>query len=255
MEYIADSSSDEDLLEDSDKEKTEKRSNKRKKRGDEENEEEKQPDENEGEEQPTEEEAVDEAVQEAVAAVVAGVYPSATEAQRRALRKALHEHGNAVLVVLEQWKSGTTQQQMDAQMAFGFFHLNSLDRDGEYIPKNAPPSLSYLFNANQRDKLKRLAKTVKDKYAQDFWCRSNWPKFDGFLVHVNEVKANRTGNEYSNPALKKRIKTQVCVLGATHEALERFDQAFNPQIDLEAYTIYRTTDPMGFAEKVHEQEP
>jgi hypothetical protein len=191
----------------------------------------------------------------AVAAVVAGAYPNATEEQKRELLKGLHEHGNAVLATLERWKThGTTQQKIYAQMVIGYMQMKTLDEVGEPIPKNAPPTIQYLFKANQRDKLKQLAVTVHDKYAQDFYCRINWPKFDGFLVHINEVRGNKTGNEYANPALKKCAKTQVCVLSASQDALDRFQKAFNPKIDTNVYTFYKTTDPVAFAEKVHEKE-
>jgi hypothetical protein len=110
----------------------------------------------------------------AIAAVVAGE-------QKRELLKGLHEHGNAVLATLEQWKThGTT-----AQMVIGYMQMKTLDEVGEPIPKNAPSTIYYLFKANQRNKLKWLAATVHDKYAKDFYCRNNWPKFDGFLVHIN----------------------------------------------------------------------
>jgi hypothetical protein len=54
-------------------------------------------------------------------------------------------------------------------MAIGYMQKKTLDEVGEPIPKNAPPTIQYLFKSNQRDKLKRLAVTVHDKYAQDFY--------------------------------------------------------------------------------------
>jgi hypothetical protein len=68
------------------------------------------------------------------------------------------------------------------------------------------------------------------------------------------VKGSKTGNEYANPSLKKHAKTQLCVLSASHEALNRFEKAFYPDIDTDVYTFYKTTDPAAFAEKVHEKE-
>jgi hypothetical protein len=68
------------------------------------------------------------------------------------------------------------------------------------------------------------------------------------------VRGNKTGNEYANPALKNRAKTQVCVLSASQDALHHFQKAFNPKIDTDVYTFYKTTDPVAFAEKVHEKE-
>ena len=68
---------------------------------------------------------------------------------------------------------------------------NAGGEQDEVVPDNAPPSIQYLLNAIKRAKLQRLAGSFKEKFANDFFCRQNWPKFDGVMVNINEVKPNR----------------------------------------------------------------
>jgi hypothetical protein len=197
-------------------------------------------------------------LRQAVADMIAGCHPEATEAQKAALRQALDQHHDYLGALLEEWmKNGDVQEKLNAQIVVGYLHIHGgmMGNSTEQIPKNAPPSIHYLLNANQRNKIHRLATTVHDKYSTDFYCRQNWPKLDGFLVHVNEVKPNKSGTEYKDPMKKKRKKTQIVVLAASHAALDRFRAAFKPRIDESSYTYCETTDPRLFADKVHEHEP
>lgn len=108
------------------------------------------------------------------------------------------------------------------------------------------------MNANQRKKLQRLALTFKEKYAVDFFCRRNWPKLDGIMIHINEVKPNNTGSGFKEESLKKRSKTQVTVLGASEGALERFRAALNPQINKDTFTYFETSNPFEFCAQMEE---
>jgi hypothetical protein len=68
------------------------------------------------------------------------------------------------------------------------------------------------------------------------------------------VKPNSTGTGFKDESLKKRAKTQVCVLGASNEALARFHAAMNPQVDEATHTYFETTIAKEFARKCQEND-
>jgi hypothetical protein len=176
------------------------------------------------------------------------------------MRQVMEDHSDYLAVLFDRWSSSDdVEERRNAQMVVGYMQLHNM-RNGnggnneEIVPKNAPASIHALLNANQRSKIQRLASSFHSKYAVDFYCRQNWPKFDGFMVHINEVKPNSTGTGFSDESLKKRETTQICVLGASQEALDRFQAAMNPQIDEASYSYFVTNNVAEFCEKLREGE-
>jgi hypothetical protein len=109
-----------------------------------------------------------------VAEVLAGCDPAATHMQRDRMNQHMQQHREFVTTLLDQWTaSADVEERRNAQMVVGFMQLNQMrsnqnNNEQEIIPKNAPRSIHYLLNANQRAKIKRLAATFKDKYGRDF---------------------------------------------------------------------------------------
>lgn len=200
---------------------------------------------------------------EVIATVLAGVDPLATPEQEEQMRAAMTEHFHFISDLLVNWAaSPVADERRNAQMVVGFMQLHQItnptsttqEEEEEIIPKNAPPSLQFLLNANQRAKIERLAMTFKEKYAVDFYCRRKWPKLDGIMVHINEVKPNKSGTGFKDVALKTRKKTQVCVLGASEEALERFRNALQPNVDEESYNYFESVHVNEFCAKLMEDD-
>ena len=121
--------------------------------------------------------------------------------------------------------------------------------DGEeQVPAQAPRSIHALLNSNQRLKVERLATSLHSKHSNDFFCRPGWPKLDGFYVHINEVKANKSGTETKNVAAKKRDVTQISVLATSKSSLQRFQAAFCPK--QEEFDYFETTSVDAFCKRL-----
>lgn len=197
-----------------------------------------------------------------VAEVVAGCDPAATIQQRDRMKELMAEHLEYLGDHFATWfKSHNMEERRNAQKIIGYMGMEQIlndnyamisqqqrnkraredDDDGVPVPLGAPPTIPYLLNANQRSKLHRLASTFREKYAVDFFCRHNWPKLDGIMVHINDVKPNKSGASRKDESLKKRSKTQVTVMGASLGALDRFRDALLPQGD-----YYETTNVAEF---------
>jgi hypothetical protein len=100
----------------------------------------------------------------------------------------------------------------------------------EYIPSGAPPTLRYVLHRNQREKLKRLLETAVRRFGHDFYCRRNWPKFDGYVLLINELLPNKAGREEERID-KKRKRTQIILLGSSKETISRAKAAIDFHID------------------------
>ena len=122
------------------------------------------------------------------------------------------------------------------------------DEDEEQVPSQAPRSIHALLNSNQRLKVERLATSLHSKHSNDFFCRRSWPKLDGFYVHINEVKANKSGTETKNVAAKKRDVTQISVLATSNSSLQRFKAAFRPKDD--EFDYHETTSVDEFCKRL-----
>lgn len=190
-----------------------------------------------------------------VAEVVLGCDPAATQHQKDRMVELAKEHEDYLADHFARWfTSDSMEERRKAQLVVGYMQISRMMNGGEDViqqknggsnrqrngrmnedevpvPLGAPPSIHYLLNANQRAKMHRLASTFREKYAVDFFCRQNWPKLDGIMVHINDVKPNKSGAGRMDESLKKRSKTQVTVLGASQGALDRFRDALQPQAD------------------------
>jgi hypothetical protein len=186
-------------------------------------------------------------MKQVVADVLAGIDPAATSEQRERMVDQMKAHTNSLVNLFDGWRSGTDEQKRNAMMFVGYMQLDQMDNQAdnqgevdEVVPKNAPPSVHYLLNANQRAKMERFASTFHEKFAVDFFCRRNWPKYDGILININEVKPNKSGTGYRDESLKKRAKTQISVLAASAGALKRFRGALRPNVDEDAFEYFET---------------
>jgi hypothetical protein len=119
-------------------------------------------------------------------AILAGVDPGATPAERAEMKRLSQVHFDYVGDLVEGWAtSGNEEDRRKAQMIVGYMQLeiiangnddNGTNDDDERVPQRAPTSIHALLNANQRAKLERLALSVADKYANDFYCRKKVAK-------------------------------------------------------------------------------
>lgn len=196
-----------------------------------------------------------------------GVHPHATDAEQAAFRSSLEQRGtNYIKDTLQQWLiSSDVNKQVGAQQILGFMTIKGMlrnrpttavtgperDKSGRIVPEKAPKSIHALLNAGQKDKLSRLADRVKRLFSIDFFCRSEWPQFDGIFVTLNELKNNEGGTGYQDVSLKKRDVTQINVLAASDEALQRFHKAFDPTSidDTALYEYFETTDSKKYVNR------
>jgi hypothetical protein len=195
-----------------------------------------------------------------------GIHPHATEAEKSSLHSSMEQIGTAAVKdYLQQWiNSGDVGKQMGAQQILGYMTLKGMlhsrqtgperDVSGRIIPEKAPKNIHALLNANQKEKLLRLVERIKNLFSVDFFCRSEWPQFDGIFVNMNQFKNNQGGTGFKDPSLKKRDVTQINVLGASEEALQRFQEAFQPNIDDTQYEYFQTTDPKKFINRFKNAE-
>lgn len=186
--------------------------------------------------------------------IVNGSDPDADAEAKAAMARHLQIHRKQVRRVLQHWYRGDdSEKKRKATMVVGTltFAKWKPDQDGEIIPDTAPKSLTSLLKANQREKVKRLASTVHEKHAMDFFCRKDWPKYDGYYVNINEVTANKSGTQKADTGLKKRSITQVSVLASSEDALKRFKNAFRPEnIDASAYDYQGTHIVKEFTDRL-----
>ncbi|MEL7338862.1 MAG: hypothetical protein AAGM67_00145 [Bacteroidota bacterium] len=117
----------------------------------------------------------------------------------------------------------------------------------EVIPLRAPKNIHSVLNANAKEKVGRLAASIHSKHSVDFFCRRDWPKFDGFYVNINEIVANKSGTNENDMSKKKRQITQISVLASTSSAIERFESAFDV---IDGYDYQATTDPEEFVKRL-----
>jgi hypothetical protein len=202
-------------------------------------------------------------MKQVVADVLAGVDPSATPEQQERMVDLMKEHFDYLVNLFDRWStSGNAEEKRSAMMVVGYMQLDHMNRQAdtqgeeeeEMVPKNAPPTVHYLLNANQRAKMERFATTFHEKFAVDFFCRRNWPKRDGIFININEVKPNKSGTGYKDESLKKRDKTQVSVLAASAGALERFQAALRPNVNEDAFEYFETTNVKEFCNKLKEDD-
>jgi hypothetical protein len=156
--------------------------------------------------------------------------------------------------LLQRWGTGKDRIKKHRANLVAGFVLISCNADAavpeETIPLNAPESIDRVLGKNGKAKLSRLAATFYEKFSQDFFCRHNWPKFDGIFITMNDIAPNPSGNESSQTKKqKKREKTHVNLLAASERAIRRFKEIFDPDVDEDQYNYLETTNHQQFYDR------